>query len=94
MFFTLILPDLTKIDILAVYAPSDDCSEFWDSAHTIINTGKAEHRLMLGDFNCTMNHAIDSSGYKTDPHTKSRKVLSGILETEELIYSYRHFNPD
>ena len=57
MFFTLILPDLTKVDILAVYAPSDDCPEFWEEAHT-------------------------------------RKVLSGILETEELIDSYRHFNPD
>ena len=49
---------------------------------------------MIGDYNCTMNHSVDFSGYKTDPHKKSRKILNGILDTEELIDSYRQFNSD
>ena len=53
---------MTEIDILAVYAPSDDTPEFWEEANTILNTGKAEHRLMLGDYNCTLDHNKDATG--------------------------------
>ena len=84
---------MTEIDILAVYAPSDDTPEFWEEANTILNTGKAEHRLMLGDYNCTLDHNRDATGYKTDQHRKSKKVLNAMLDNEDLINSYPHFHP-
>ena len=59
LFFTIILPDMSTIDTLAVYAPSKDNPEFWEKAHTIIETGKSTHRIILGDFNCTLNHTMD-----------------------------------
>ena len=93
-FFKLTLPDTTEIDILAVYASSDDTPKFWEEAHTILNTGKAKLRLMLGDYNCTLDHNRDDTRYKTDPHSKSRKILNAMLDNEELIDSYRHFHPD
>ena len=48
----------------------------------------------MGDFNCTLNHLKDSTGYKSDPHPKSRKVLNGLLENEVFVDLFRHFNPD
>jgi hypothetical protein len=88
--FSLTLPDLTSIDILAVYAPSEDCpNNFWNNVHEYSSTGEAPHRIIVGDFNCTLNHEIDSTGYKTDPHPKSRKVINGILDNEEFVDSYR-----
>ena len=90
LHFTLTLPDLTALDILAVYAPSkDNPNGFWNTVHNIANQGKAEHRIIMGDYNCTLNHAMDSSGYQTDPHPKSRKVINN----QEYIDSYRHFHP-
>ena len=82
LFFTIIFPDLSTLDTLAVYAPSKDTPEFWERAHTIINTGTSTHKLIIGDFNCTLNHNLDQKGYKTDPHPKSRKVLNQLLEQE------------
>ena len=93
--FTLNLPDLISIDILAVYATSADCpNNFWNNVHDISTTGDSPHRIILGDFNCTLNHSVDSRGYKTDPHPKSRKVINGIIDNEEFIDSFRHFHPD
>ena len=59
---------MTAIDILAVYAPTEDTPKFWEEACTILNKGKSEHRMMLGDYNCTLDHNKDATGYKTDPH--------------------------
>ena len=76
LYFTLIFPDLTTLDTLVVYAPSKDSPEFWENANTILNTGTSTHKLLIGDFNCTLSHTLDQKGYKTDPHPKSRKVLN------------------
>ena len=82
------------MDTLAVYAPSKDSPDFWEKAHDIINTGNSTHKLILGDFNCTLNHNLDQKGYKTDPHFKSRNIINQLLEQEIFIDSYRYFKPD
>ena len=79
---------------MAVYAPSKDIPEFWENAHLIIDSGQSTNKLIIGDFNCTLNHKIDQQGYKTDPHLKSRKIINQLLEQEILIDSYRHLNPE
>ena len=94
LFFTITFPDQSTLDTLAVYAPSKDTPEFWEKAHTIINTGNSTHKLIIRDFNCTLNHSIDQQGYKTDPHPKSRKIINHLLNQEIFIDSYRHLNPD
>jgi hypothetical protein len=53
-----------------------------------------DHRIILGNFNCTLNHHLDSDGYETDPHPKSRKLISGFIDNEEFVDSFRHFNPN
>ncbi len=95
LHFTLTLPDQTAIDILAVYAPSkDNPNNFWNTTHNISNTGQAEHRIILGDFNCTLDHLADSEGYESDPHPKSRKVINSLIENQEFVDSFRHFHPN
>ena len=94
LFFTLTFPDLTTLDTLVVYAPSKDCPEFWEKANKIIHGGNSTHKLIIGDFNCTLNHILDQQGYKTDPHPKSRKIINQLLEEEILIDSFRHMKPD
>ena len=95
MAFDIILPDMSVISTLAVYAPSHkDIPSFWEHAYNEIAQNNNDLRLVLGDFNCTMDHSMDSSGYKTDPHTKSRAVLKNWLESETFIDTFRHFYPD
>ena len=82
------------LDILVVYAPSKDSPEFWENAHTKLNTGDTQHKILIGDFNCTLNHNLDQKGYKTDPHPKSRKILNQLLEQGTFIDSFRHIKPE
>ena len=92
--FTITFPDQTMLDILVVYAPSKDSPEFWENANTKLNTGDTQHKLLIGDFNCTLNHNLDQKGYKTDPHPKSRKILNQLLEQGAFIDSFRHVKPN
>ena len=94
LFFTITLPDQTTLDIVAVYAPSKDNPDFWEKVHNTANSGTSSHKLIIGDFNCTLNHNIDQQGYKTDPHPKSRKIINQLLDQELFIDCYRHLNPD
>ena len=90
MAFDIILPDMSVISTLAVYAPSHkDMPSFWDHVYDEISQNNNENRLILGDFNCTLDHKIDSSGYKTDPHSKSRAVLKNWL-SDTFIQKPRH----
>ena len=91
--FEITLPDTTTISTLIIYAPSKDTPTFWEHAYQVINTSIHEHKILIGDFNCTLDHQIDTHGYKTDPHTKSRAVINNWLENETFIDTYRHLHP-
>ena len=88
LLFQSSLRDTSNIDILAVYAPSKDLPTFWDESHALLNSGESLHKILIGDYNCTINHDEDSHGYETDPHKKSRKVIQSLLENEELVVSF------
>lgn len=93
--FDIILPDTSVISTLAVYAPSDkDTPSYWEHVYNEIAKDNNDHRLIIGDFNCTMDHNLDSLGYKTDPHPKSRAILRNFLENETFIDTFRHFYPE
>ena len=91
--FEITLPDTTTISTLVIYAPSKDTPTFWEHAYQVINTSIHEHKILIGDFNCTLDHQNDTHGYKTDPHTKSRLVINNWLENETFIDTFRHMHP-
>ena len=60
MSFDILLPDLSVISTLAVYAPSHkDSPSFWELAYNEISKNNNDYRLILGDFNCTLDHNLD-----------------------------------
>ena len=76
--FDTITPDLNVIKTTAVYAPSEDLPSFWDKVNEINNSGTHDYKLIIGDCNVTINHELDSYGYKGDPHPKSRNVINSL----------------
>ena len=92
--FEITLPDTTIVSTLIIYAPSKDSPKFWEQAYEEINSTSNDLKLIIGDFNCTLDHKLDTLGYKTDPHPKSRTIINNWLENEMFIDTFRHFNPD
>ena len=54
----------------------------------------SNHKLIIGDYNVTINHLMDSKGNLTDPHTKSRDVISHWLLNGYFLDSFRETHPD
>ena len=95
MAFDIILPDMSVISTLAVYAPSHkDTPSYWEHIYNELSKKNNEYKLILGDYNCTLDHTLDTRGYKTDPHKKSRAIIKGWLENETFVDTFRHFYPD
>ena len=92
--FNIILPDMSVIQTAAIYAPTADLSTYWDTVHETINKGDNPNKLIMGDFNVTLDHNLDAYGYKTDPHPKSRNTINNWLDNETFIDTFRHFYPD
>ena len=62
---------MTIISILAVYAPSADSPSYWNMIYDTIMSKPSDHKLIIGDFNFTINHLKDSKGYLTDTHANT-----------------------
>ena len=41
----------------------------------------------------TLDHELDTFGYETDPHPKSRTIINDWLENEAFIDTFQHFYP-
>ena len=61
--FCITCPDRTVISIIAVYAPSVDSPSYWNMIYDNIMSKPSDHKLIIGDFNITINHLMDSKGY-------------------------------
>ena len=66
------------IKTAAIYAPTDNLPSFWNTVHETM--GDNPNKLIMGDYNVTLDHNLDAYGYKTDPHHKSRKAINNWLD--------------
>ena len=61
------------VDIAAIYGPSDrDDPEFFEKVSDKLDSRGYKHRIIVGDWNTTLNANNDRLSYKTDPHEKCR----------------------
>ena len=61
--FDFICPDITVIHIIACYAPSDrDNPVYWNAVYDNYMESESEYKMILGDYNVTLNHRVDSRG--------------------------------
>ena len=79
------------IDIAAIYGPSheDDPSFFQEVYDTLEKRGN-KNRLIIGDWNATLNRATDERGYITNRNKKVRELLT-IWQENELMFDVHSF---
>ena len=87
----LIMPDGIIINTLAVYGPShEDDSKYWVK---VCKSLEGDARLILGDFNSTLDLDRDTMNYVTDPHSKVRPLLRQWLLNRDFIDVYDELHP-
>ena len=53
--FDITCPDMTIISIIAVYAPSADSPSYWNMIYDSIMSKLSDHKLIIGDYNVTID---------------------------------------
>ena len=79
----LILLKTCEVDILVIniYAPNEDCTEFFESVQKKIENTQHDHCIVCGDFNLVLNPSLDSYNYKNVNNLRERKSL---IQTNSL----------
>ena len=52
----------------------------------------SEYKMILGDYNVTLNHHIDSKGYASDPHRKCRLAINQWIDNGIVCDTFRDFH--
>ena len=53
-----------------------------------------EYKMILGDYNVTLNHRIDSRGYASDPHRKCRLAINQWIDNGIVCDTFHDFDPN
>ena len=79
------------IDIAAIYGPSheDDPAFFQEVYDTLEGRGN-KNKLIIGDWNATLNRKTDERGYLTNRHKKVRELLN-LWQENELMFDIHSF---
>ena len=90
----LIMPDGLIINTLAVYYPShEDDSKYWVKVRKALDEREWDARLILGDFNSTLDLDRDTMNYVSDPHSRVRPLLRQWLLNRDFLDVYDEFHP-
>ena len=92
----LILLKMCEVDILVIniYAPNEDCPEFFESVQKKIENTQHDHCIVCGDFNLVLNPSLDSYNYKNVNNPRARKSLIQTMNSLCLKDPFRIFNND
>ena len=83
-----------KILICAVYGPNTDDHRFHQLIMDTANNFQVDHRIILGDFNITLNPGIDTHNY-TNPernNPRARETVNQLIEQHNLHDHMREIN--
>ena len=93
--FNLVCPDNTVIHVIACYASSDkDNPVYWNAVYDYYMNCVSEYKMILGDYNVTLNHRLDSRGYESDPHRKCRLTINQWLNNGICCDTFRDIHPN
>jgi exonuclease III len=82
------------IKIAGYYGPNKDDPTTINKVLTIIEDIEADHTILMGDFNFTMNTEIDKKGGTTNNNTKCRNTTLHWMEDHDMCDTWRVRNPD
>ena len=83
------------VNAACVYDPSHkDDKDFWDLVKRNLDLRKSNGpKMILGDYNVTLNFSRDTNNYLTDPHKKARIKINQWIYNADFCDVYEEFHP-
>ncbi len=77
-----------------IYAPNDDCPQFFVQIDNILDQFHGENIIYGGDFNCVLNLSLDKKGGRPRTNFKARSEIMNCMDKRCLVDIWRDLNPD
>ena len=84
----------THVLLLNIYGPNSDSPGFYETIKQVLYNRQFDHLIWCGDFNISLNPAIDTFDYVGVNNPKARQKLLDIIDECTLTDTYRYFFPD
>ena len=82
-----------EFTLCGLYAPNKDDPNFFVTLMQKIDNTEIKEKIIVGDFNMTLNAEIDRRGCKEN-NMKAQNIVKNYIEAEELVDPWRFLNPD
>lgn len=79
--------------LVNIYAPNEDDPNFFISLFQMIDARNNDSVLLAGDFNTTLDEALDLYNNSGNNHVKKRSILLEYMDKKELYDIWRIKNP-
>ena len=86
--------DDIRVTLINVYGPNFDCPEFYEKVRECFLEFDNDYFILCGDFNVTLNQALDTHNYSHVNNPKAREKVLEIMSDLQLVDYYRVLNPD
>ena len=94
IFKIILNDDIQSLGILCIYGPAEkDDPVFFTNLWEEFQVLNANNKLIIGDFNVTLNKDLDRKFYVTDQHKKSRLVINSWIEQGKVSDVFRAYHP-
>ena len=80
--------------LINIYAPNDDCPQFFTQIDNLINQFQGDSIIFGGDFNCVLKLSLDKKGGRMRTNFKARDEIMKCMDKRCLIDIWRSMNPD
>lgn len=85
--------DNVEVTILNLYAPNEDCPQFFQNMASIVADKGKGIIIVGGDFNCILNRTQDRLPKDVGPKLKKSITLQGMIEELGLVDIWRSLHP-
>ena len=83
-----------RLTLACIYAPNNDCPEFFTKIKQNVESQPNDNRIIGGDYNLVLNLQKDKKGGNPITHSKAQKIVKKWMQDTELIDVWRMQNPD
>ena len=84
--------DTTIVTFAAIYAPNEDRPKFFIDLEKILES-RQEHKIVIGDFNLTLNVELDRENTYNN-NNKAQEAVFNMMEHYVLVDVWRIHNPE
>ena len=78
-----------RCTLLVLYGPNEDNPGFYRSVFSLIGNFANDNVIVVGDWNVTLNPAVDTAHYYSQGNCRARKVILEFMEHEGMIDIWR-----